>query len=202
MRGELDIDASFQDFTERVLSLAGDTDTALRNHRSPGNKPPATELTPGACSNGDVETGGETGGGSPPAAVTRRASGNPPRSNAGSRPKELVVDPNKTAGGKGDASVSPGGGDSGGGQTGDGGGNIKGGSGGIGGGGGGVEAGPVFSVGDVAAITLFVARGMYRNFALHRKCFEQEAEYCTEVRYVQVETPLEPPPLHEGELMA
>lgn len=67
---------------------------------------------------------------------------------------------------------------------------------------GGAEAamvGPVFSVGDVSVITRFVARGLYRNFALYRVCFEQEARTRTEVWHVQVETPLEPPPLREAE---
>lgn len=61
------------------------------------------------------------------------------------------------------------------------------------------EKGPVFSVGNVAAITQFVARGFYRNFALYRMCFEEEPRFCRESRHVQVETPLPPPPLHEAE---
>lgn len=61
------------------------------------------------------------------------------------------------------------------------------------------ERGAVFSVGDIGAITRFVARGLYRNFTLYRMCFEQEARSCREVRHVQVETPLELPPLQEAE---
>lgn len=60
------------------------------------------------------------------------------------------------------------------------------------------EKGPMFSVGHVAAITQFVARGFYRNFALYRMCFEEEPRFCSESRHVQVETPLPPPPLYEA----
>ncbi|CAM9545651.1 unnamed protein product [Hapterophycus canaliculatus] len=55
-----------------------------------------------------------------------------------------------------------------------------------------------FSVGDVGAITKFVAQGFYRNFKLYRMCFQHEQRCCRETRQVQVETPLEIPPLHEG----
>lgn len=68
---------------------------------------------------------------------------------------------------------------------------------GVGGDGGG--GGAVFSVGDIGAITRFVARGLYRNFTLYRMCFKQEARSCREVRHVQVETPLELSPLQEAE---
>lgn len=59
---------------------------------------------------------------------------------------------------------------------------------------------PLFSVSDVAAITEFVSGGLYRHFALYRMCFTvQPAKVCREVRIVQVETPLTPPPLRESE---
>lgn len=61
------------------------------------------------------------------------------------------------------------------------------------------ERGLVFSVGEVDAITRFVARGLYRNFRLYRMCFEREPKVCKEIRHVQVETPLEHPPLLEAE---
>lgn len=57
----------------------------------------------------------------------------------------------------------------------------------------------LFSVGDVAVITEFVARGLYRNFTLYRMCFQENANYCEETRIVQVETPLAPPPLRLAE---
>lgn len=69
-------------------------------------------------------------------------------------------------------------------------------------GGGGVcqgAGGVVFSVGDIDAITRFVARGLYRNFSLYRMCFKQEARCCREFRQIQVETPLRLLPLHEAE---
>lgn len=74
---------------------------------------------------------------------------------------------------------------------------------GVGGGGGDVGEGAggaaVFSVGDIDAITRFVARGLYRNFSLYRLCFKQEARCCREFRQVQVETPLKMLPLYEAE---
>lgn len=76
---------------------------------------------------------------------------------------------------------------------------VGGGGGGDGDGGEGGGSGAAFSVGDIGAITRFVARGLYRNFSLFRMCFEQEARCCREFRQVQVETPLELPPLQEAE---
>ena len=66
-------------------------------------------------------------------------------------------------------------------------------------GGDGDVGGPVFSVGDIDAITRFVARGLYRNFSLYRMCFQQEERCCREFRQVQVETPLRLTPLQEAE---
>lgn len=60
------------------------------------------------------------------------------------------------------------------------------------------SSGSVFSVGDVDAITRFVARGLYRNFTLYRMCFQHEEKCCREMRQVQVETPLDLPPLNEA----
>eukprot|EP00752_Nemacystus_decipiens_P018680 g16745.t1 len=57
----------------------------------------------------------------------------------------------------------------------------------------------VFSVGDIDAITRFVARGLYRNFSLYRMCFKREERCCREFRQVQVETPLRLTPLQEAE---
>lgn len=80
---------------------------------------------------------------------------------------------------------------------------VSGGDGGGGdsGGSGGAEdaGGAVFSVGDIDAITRFVARGLYRNFSLYRMCFKQEERCCREYRQVQVETPLRLMPLQEAE---
>lgn len=59
--------------------------------------------------------------------------------------------------------------------------------------------GAVFSVGDIDAITRFVARGLYRHFSLYRTCFEQEGRSCRESRQIQVETPLQLLPLEEAE---
>lgn len=59
---------------------------------------------------------------------------------------------------------------------------------------------PLLSVGDVCAVTQFVARGLYRNFALYRMCFQQKATCSRECRVLQVETPLAPQPLKDAEL--
>lgn len=67
---------------------------------------------------------------------------------------------------------------------------------------GGSAIGPLFSVGDVAAITQFAARGLYRNFALYRMCFLQKAKHCKESRVLQVQTPLALEPLQNAELVA
>lgn len=63
----------------------------------------------------------------------------------------------------------------------------------------GIKETPLFSVSDVAAISEFISTGFYRYFALYRMCFTvQPAKVCREVRIVQVETPLPPPPLEEA----
>lgn len=62
-------------------------------------------------------------------------------------------------------------------------------------------SGALFSVPDVAAITQFVTRGLYRNFELYRACFLHEAKYLSERRVVQVDTPLTPLPLSHAELI-
>lgn len=79
--------------------------------------------------------------------------------------------------------------------NGGGGGGDAGGGGDVGEGGGGA----VFCVGDIDAITRFVARGLYRHFSLYRMCFKQEERCCREFRQVQVETPLRLMPLQEAE---
>eukprot|EP00903_Cladosiphon_okamuranus_P011451 g10787.t1 len=81
---------------------------------------------------------------------------------------------------------------------------ATGGGGDAGGGGGGDVGqrggGAVFSVGDIDAITRFVARGLYRNFSLYRMCFKEEERCCREFRQVQVETPLRLNPLQEADI--
>ena len=56
----------------------------------------------------------------------------------------------------------------------------------------------LFSVREVVNITNFVARGLFRNFALYRMYFKQPARRSQAVRSVRVETPLAPPPLRES----
>ena len=218
VRGELDVNEAFQEFTERVLSLAGEPDTTSTTttttpDHSASNESSVTALTSGGCLSTDGGGGGkgEGGGGGSSAAETRRASGkNPPKVVADSKAKETAVGPKLAGKGSALASVSHGGESGRGGETnsvgsecsGSGSGGGDGSGSGSSGGGGSAGAGPVFSVGDVAAITLFVARGLYRNFGLYRMCFERPAKHRTDIREVQVETPLEPPPLHEAEPIA
>ena len=54
---------------------------------------------------------------------------------------------------------------------------------------------PRFSVREIVNITDFVARGLFRNFALYRMYFKQPARRSQAVKNVRVETPLAPPPL-------
>ena len=56
-----------------------------------------------------------------------------------------------------------------------------------------------FSVREIVNITDFVARGLFRNFALYRMYFKQPARRSQAVRSVCEETPLAPPPLRESE---
>ena len=58
---------------------------------------------------------------------------------------------------------------------------------------------PRFSVREIVNITDFVARGLFRIFALYRMYFKQPARRSQAVRNVRVETPLAPPPLRESE---
>ena len=56
-----------------------------------------------------------------------------------------------------------------------------------------------FSMREIVNITDFVARGLFRNFALYRMYFKQPARRSQAVRNVRVETPVAPPPLRESE---
>ncbi|CAN0113806.1 unnamed protein product [Discosporangium mesarthrocarpum] len=56
---------------------------------------------------------------------------------------------------------------------------------------------PLFSIHNVARITEFVTRGLYRHYLLYSLCFRQEVAVRNESRFLEVETPLTPPPLGE-----
>lgn len=211
VRGELNLDEAFQVFTERVLSLAVEAE----------NDEPAAVPVAGAgeerCRDGGDGVGGSgSGGGNDSIAdpTARSVAGATKKDGKGApASKKPVVDGST---GKDKVSGAPGSARSARGSAGHGGVDKE-------------DAsatprappedgtttesradgsspkdalakkGPVFSVGNVAAITQFVARGLYRNFALYRMCFEEEPRFCRESRHVQVETPLPPPPLHEAE---
>lgn len=171
VKGELDLDGAFQAFTERVLSLA------VAPEEKQANSPEKQEAQP---EEGQLSCGGSEGEPVTPAMAARPTSRGK-QADGGALIKG-GVEPLPGNSAEGHVSFRE---DDGGGQE---------------------TAGvaatavePVFSVADVAAITQFVARGLYRNFALYRLCFQRDAAYRTEVRNVQVETPLVPPPLREAE---
>lgn len=174
MRGELDLEGAFEAFTERVLSLAEVQETHAAHS--------ATGSNSGGTSKSNSHGSSNVGEANNKANSSISNSGIAPHSSEGipgaKNDNRSMVEPASSTVSAPEGLSRP---------VRDEGGAAAGGR------------GPVFSVGEVDAITRFVARGLYRNFTLYRMCFEQEVKTCSEVRQVQVETPLEQPPLLDAE---
>ena len=183
VRGELDFNEAYQVFTDWVLSLSEATapqETAQRHPTTAGGIRPSQE---GASTGGDD---GQTPPASCAASITKRTLDS---SNKVAKQEALTEKPNKESEcwpGRIDADAPNAGAESIADPRGRKDGNRSGES-------------PLFSVREVVNITDFVARGLFRNFALYRMYFKQPARRSQAVRSVRVETPLAPPPLRESE---